>query len=875
MAINFLRPWYLLLLLPTMLLFVVVRGRTRYPAKLNRWVLLLRLLLFLLVVLALARPHVVKTYHGLRVVFLADRSVSVESAPDYTTWINESLSYQNSDDQAAVLVFAQDNQLVKPFTMDKLAGVMSADINRDHTDIESALRMAAGLIPADSNGRIVLLTDGVETTGDSISFAKALGASQIPIDVLPLSVVSGEDVAIVDVSLPRNTYPGQQVTVEVEVESSIHTRAKLSLYWGGGLVFKDEISLTAGQQRFSLPVEVTGESMVKVQAEVDAEQDTQGRNNTMAGITFVDAPPRVLMVEGAPGKGQYLHDLFVLGGVEAHSVTPSQLSTSPSALAGYRAIYLVDVPAYVLSVEQQQNLEIFVRVVGGGLVAVGGKNSFGLGLYQDTPLEKLLPVAMEVENEEELPGLDLVLVIDRSGSMTGDKLNMAKNAAIVSLDILKERDRLGVITFDDTYYVNLPLTEVANKSELTGIIEKIAIGGGTVIHPALEEAVQQLSEGERAKQIILLSDGMEGATVNYGALLAQMSDLGISLSTIALGSDADTSHMQMLAENSNGRFYLVPHSADLPAVFLQETVLAGGDYLVEEEFMPTIVHPDANTLHNNTPRFTGYVASTAKPLSEILLLTHREHPLLARWQYGLGRTIAFTSDARGLWSEEFIKHPRFADFWADTLAWVAPRGGEGGMALDVGLQGDSAEITALVGEPLQDGEKLLVTVADEDFQQQELELLPSGSGRYRATLEQINQGVYIFNTRRQRDEVVSEQVVSGFAVPYSAEFRIPSGSGGNDLLSVLSEGTGGLTLTRPQDVFRAPLEPARRFVALGHWFLLAAVLLWPLDVALRRFGTVPSIPIHFRQKASTPVVTENNTAREAMEQLLAAKKKKK
>jgi secreted protein with Ig-like and vWFA domain len=873
-ALNFFSPLFLLLLVPVILLLMKYSGRRRYPKEFIPWVPGLRALIFILIILALARPHLVSTYQGLSVVFLVDRSLSTEDAPDPTGWINESLTFRGSEDQAAVLVFGQDNQLIKPYTMERLTGLTSAGINRDHSDLESAMRVAAGLIPGDSNGRIILISDGLETTGDSYNFSRALAASRIPVDVLPLQVKTGEEVAMLEVTVPQNTYPGQHVTVEIEVQSTMNTKAAISLLWGGTLVTKTDVSLTTGKQRFSIPVEVTGQGLTKVQALLEPERDTEERNNAIASLTFVDAPPRVLVVEGSEGKGLSMQDLFLLGNVEAHRISPAQLPASPAALAGFRAVFLVDVPAYVLSEQQLQNLELFVRDLGGGLVAIGGKNSFGLGLYQDTPLERLLPVTMEVESEEELPGLDLVLVIDKSGSMSGDKLNMAKNAAIVSLDILKERDRLGIITFDDSYYIDLPLTEVKDKDSLSAVIEDINIGGGTIIHPALVEAVRLLSASERTKHIVLLSDGMEGAQFNYLPLLEQMVEEGISLSTIALGGDSDLTHMKFLAESVDGRFYSVPNSQDLPAVFLQETILAGGNYLVEEEFTPTVVHPDALSLRLATPKFEGYVASTIKPLAEILLLTHREHPHFARWQYGLGRSVAFTSDTWGLWSENFLQHSGFADLWIDTLSWVTPRGESGDMALDVRIQGSGAEVTALTSQPLEDGDTIRVTITDEAYQQQELELRPVGGNRYSANLPQVNQGIYMLTARRLHVEKTVAHAVTGFSVPYPAEFGISSTEAGADLLESLSGNTGGLVLRTPREVFRSASEPVRRSVEISQWLILVAIILWPMDITIRRFGTLPKIPAVIRKRTHKSAPPGNNSGKDTMEQLLAAKRKK-
>jgi Ca-activated chloride channel family protein len=838
-AISFLNPWSLWLLLPAALFLWKYSGRQRYLQEARPLVLAIRSLLFGLLILALAQPSLVQSFKGQTVVYLLDLSRSVEKGPDFTGWINDSLAAAKPDDQAAVLGFAGRSQMLKPFTMERLAA-SSAAVDSDFTDIEGALKAACSLFPADSNGRIVLISDGLETAGDSLGFARILAAQNIPVDILPVEVEPGEEVAMLDLTLPKQSYPGQQILVEAAVESTVNTEAELSLFWGGALLHKESVSLTAGKQRFSIPVTVAGDGFQRVQAVIEPWRDTLPQNNQSTGLTFVQAPPRVLMIEGAAGKGAAVYHSLTAGGAKAELLPVEQFPDSLAALADYRAVYLFDVPAYRLAEHQLQNLETFVNLLGGGLVAVGGKSSFGLGLYQDTPLEKLLPVNMAVEEQEELPGLDLVLVIDRSGSMHGEKVNMAKNAAIASLDVLKERDRLAVITFNDRYDIHLPLNELTDKDQAISSIEEIAAGGGTIIYPALEQAAEMLKGSSRSKHIILLSDGQEGRTYSYSALLNSMNERGISLSTIALGSDADQAFMQQLAQNMDGRYYYVPASADLPGIFLQETALAGGDYLVEEEFRPSVADSAFKLFAAAKPLFSGYVASTPKPLAEVLLATHREHPLLARWQYGLGRAIAFNSDSWGMWSAEFLQHPEFADFWADSLSWVAPQLGSGDLALDVRLAGGEAEISALTKEPLDEGESIKVTVVKENQETQELLLKPEGNSRYSARLEQVTEGVYLFSARRTQNGAAISQAVSGFAVPYPPEFKIPAAAG-KKLLEAVCTQTGGHLLKHPREVYSAPFEPARRSTEITLWLLLAAALLWPVDIALRRFGiTLPA-----------------------------------
>lgn len=867
MGVSFAQPWFLLLLIPGALLLAARSGKRRFPQSSRPLILGVRMLIILLLVLALAQPHLVLKVKGRSIVYLLDQSRSVEE--DYSSWIGESLKAMDSRDRAAVLGFGRDTSLLKPFSMDQLPNLASS-VDDEFTDLEGALESAYSLLPG-SGGRLVLISDGLENIGDAMRIGEMLAAAGIPVDVIPIPAQAKLDAAVCNISLPKNTWPGQQVVAEVTVEATAATTAELTVFFGGNLAWRQQLEISPGVQSFSVPLSVGGQGLQRVRATIDPVADTQVRNNSIEGLTFVQSPPRILVVEGVAGKGAALKTALEGAGLEADIVGVTEANLDPVALAGYRGIILVDLPAYKLEEKEISSLETFVRVLGGGLVAVGGKSSFGPGLYEDTLLEAMLPVKMTVEDKEEMPGLDMVLVIDRSGSMTGEKLNMAKNAAIQALELLKEDDRLGVVTFDSAYKIELPLTSLTNKDDITNVIASIGSGGGTAIYPGLAQGVAMLGGGEKVKHIILLSDGQDGSSYNYNPLLEEAGAKSISISTIALGEGADLSLMESLAAKGNGRSYIVTQGQDLPSVFLQETALAGGEWLVEEDFVPSLLHPDTLAIAGNTPLFHGYVASTAKPLAEVLLTTHRDHPLLSRWQYGLGRTAAFTSDTFGMWSREFLAHPGFASLWLDIVNWTVPTGQGSDIALESRLAGAGAEISALLGTPLEEGEQLAVTLVDAEGKTQVLELLPAGGGRYTAGLEHIAQGVYLISASRLKDGKVISHAQGGFAVPYPAEFGINNHSG-EDLLKALAESTGGRVLTKPAEVFSIGKAVSRRLTDITWWLLLAAIILWPADIALRRLGGLPRPKA--KKEAKTPRKTQEEPRDETMERLLAAKRRR-
>ncbi len=867
MSINFLKPLFLLLLIPIIPIFWFMVKKSKYQ-RLRVLILILRALLVLFLIFALAGPQVVRRFQGQSIVFLADRSKSMDYSEDFTQWILDSLGYQGKKDQSAVIAFAQDTQLLKGFSTTGNFNI-GIDLMRDYSNLEGAIKVAQGLLPKDTNNRIVILSDGFENIGDSLAYSRVLKANGIPIDVYPLALTMGSEVAINRINIPSTSYLGQRISVEVEIESTVNTKAVLSILSNEKLLHNGEINVQKGLQKIVFPVDITGTGFQRIKASIEPQDDTILNNNLSQGLTYVESAPKVLLVEGIRGVGVPLNDVFTANNIDVDYITVNQFPKNLESLMEYKSIFFVDVPAYHLHESQLINIKTFVDVLGGGFVSVGGRNSFGVGFYQDTPLEEILPVNMEVENKEELPGMDMILIIDRSGSMSGEKFNMAKNAAISALDILNERDRLALITFDDLTYVNFGLSSLTDKQKLRNIIENLTIGGGTSIYPALRKAYGLFEENNKSKHIILLSDGVEGEQ-DYEELLKNMRDSSITLSTIALGEDADIKLMEYLAVNGGGRFYDVRNSEDLPGVFTKETLLAGGNYIIEEDFTPQVVRSSFIPFTQGSPLFNGYIGSTLKPTAEGIIFTHKDHPLYSRMQYGLGRTVAFTTDTYGMWSRNFLMSSDFPAFWMNTLNWVSGRGNYGDIALDIVLKDAGAEVFIKVGNPLDENERIEVVLVDEKGNKQIIRTNAISATDFKGKTNELHQGIYMINATRYRDNQVTALNVNGLSVPYSEEFAIANLTSNSKLLEELAMATGGRVLRRPYEVFNAQYDPVKRSIDLSWLFLLFALVIWPLDIAVRRF--MPSIKLPKRKKKEK--VVRQDVEINTISQLLKAKDKK-
>ncbi|HBS93683.1 MAG TPA: hypothetical protein DEA85_06665, partial [Firmicutes bacterium] len=288
MGVSFAQPWFLLLLIPGVLLLAARSGKRRFPPGARRLILGVRALIILLLVLALAQPHLVVKVKGRSIVYLLDQSRSVEG--DYSSWIGDSLKAMDSRDRAAVMGFGRDTSLLKPFSMDQLPALASS-ADAEFTDLAGSLESAYSLLPG-SGGRIVLISDGLENIGDALGLGEMLAAAGVPVDVVPVPVKEKLDAAVSNISLPKNTWPGQQVVAEVTVEATAATTAELTVFFGGNLAWRQQLEISPGVQSFSVPLIVGGQGLQRVRATLDPVADSEVRNNSIEGLTFVQAPPR-------------------------------------------------------------------------------------------------------------------------------------------------------------------------------------------------------------------------------------------------------------------------------------------------------------------------------------------------------------------------------------------------------------------------------------------------------------------------------------------------------------------------------------------------------------------------------------------------------
>lgn len=850
--IGFDRPDLLWLLAAIPVLWaVVLLGPRKLSLRRKIVVSAARTLVWAVVVLAVAGATWRTEVDDLAVVFVLDRSASLGPAgrDEAVAWVRESLAAQGDHDLAGVVVVGND-ALVEAEPREALgfAGVES-DPDPNQSDLAAGIRLATALLPGDRTRRIVVLSDGEQTRGDAARQALVAAGEDLDLAVVPVGGDRGPEVLVEDVVAPARVDQGAAYDVRIVARAERETDAKLRLWRNETYLGEVPVHL-AGGRATAIPIsqEATEPGLYRYRAVLEVATpgaDGFPENNTAIATVQVAGRPRILVVEGAPGVGRHLAEAMRGEGLDLDVKGPADLPAGLEELRGWSAVILVNVPAYALTVRQQESLRSLVVDLGRGLAMIGGDHSFGVGGYHDTPIEEALPVKMDLEDKSRFPKLAMVLAIDKSGSMgggQGSKAALAAEAAVLTAQLLSARDELGVIAFDDAATWVVPLRPLDDKQGTIDLIGSIRPGGGTDIYPALDEAFTGLRRSDAAlKHAVLLSDGItaDGA---FQELITKAHAEKSTLTAIGIGTDADRQTLSDMAKWGGGSWYLVTEPAMIPAIFTREALLASRSFLIEEPFQPAPGRTSEvlrGIPASALPVLGGYVATEAKPLATVgWTIPDPEHPalpLFAHMRAGLGKSAAFTSDVGERWAGEWVDDPSFSQFSAQLGRWLAAGSESGNMSVDAEIRDGELVVTVDAWDGaggfrnFLDGEARVVSP---DLEVESLELVQIAPGRYQATRAVDQDGSWMVGVELADGENRVGQGVAEVVQPYSPEFRART-AGGALLQELGRVGRGGV-LAAPADAFRRP--EVARLVPRPLWpaLLALATLLFLLDVALRR-----------------------------------------
>ncbi len=844
MVLELTHPYYLLgLLLLAVLLWAYRRSLVDFSRVQRRASLFVRSLILTLLVLALAGLTLLLPTHEKTVVFLVDESRSIDAgAREIAEQYLKRAEAAAGTTPIAILPFAgtvrkrELGSKIESRDEDEAIGEQTKGKNDDAaTDIARAIEPAIAMLPPDRVPLLVLLSDGNETVGDALA---AVIQGGVPVATVPLPAAETPEVQLAELNIPPQVRQGEPFTIEVVVQSNRESEGKIAVFREGFKIVEENRSLEIGKNVFRFQQSVTDRRQLEYSATVESPDDTIIDNNTASGLIFVGGKPRMLLIESEPNTVRDFAAALRQQEIETEIRPTEGMPRTLEEFENFEAVILSNVPATSFSIRQMDLLRTYVRDLGGGLLMLGGEQSFGLGGYSKTPLEEVLPVSCNPEKEKEKPSLAMCLVIDRSGSMGGEKMEMAKDAAKSAVELLTPRDFVAVVAFDGATYLITPIQNVSSPSSVNSAISTIEAAGGTSIYPALVDALDQLNRvSAKLKHVILLTDGYSEPG-DFEGIVRQMVDARITVSTVGVGQ-ADNELLQGIATNGGGRHYSCDDPQAIPQIFARETMIAAKSSIHEEPFVPVTITPTevlAGVPLETAPPLLGFVVTKAKPTSQFILATESGEPLLVWWRYGLGMSTAFTSDAKNRWAADWTVWEGFASFWAQVVRHTMRTSQTRGTMIELERRGSQVGIVLDAVDDLDryinKGEGTL-TVIGPDLSREELTLEPSAPGRYEASFPAAHRGGYHAQIALRSGETTVASQSRGVMVGSPEELRLkPTNTA---LLQQIADSSGGRYDPTPESLFE-PEENriAWKIVPLWPYLLTAALGLFVFDVLLRR-----------------------------------------
>lgn len=835
---------YAFILIPIILVFMyIVLKKFKNLKRKNLVNLISRILVIIFIVCAMADITLSIKGKNISTIFILDVSDSMSTFKEKgIEFIDKALEEMPKNNKAGVVVFGDNASIDKVMDNKKeYSGIKSAPL-KSATNIEEAINTSFSLFDKNASKRIVLITDGEENKGDLLNSVVLLNKENIDLKVYKVSNESRNEVYVESVKVPDNISIGEEFTVTTTIESNVQTKGKLTLFSGRDKKAEEEVEIQKGTNTFVFKdVQTTG-GFKNYRVLIEADEDTNGINNEYSCFTNVIAPPNILVIQGKENSALGVIETLKNTSCNYNIVSPNSAPRNLNELLEYKTIVLCDVHKDDLNSGFMDNIESYVKDYGGGVVTFGGENSYALGGYKNTSLEKILPVNMDKKGKNEVPPISISLIIDKSGSMSSgngevSKLTLAKEAAMNALDSLRESDEINVIAFDDTYQNVVEMQSASDIKNIKEMIGGITVGGGTSIYPALEQGYKaQLNSKGKIKHIILLTDGEDSFSLsNYTSLVNDIKNEGITLSTVSVGEDANESLLQALANQGSGRYYHTDKYTDIPRIFAREVLLSAGTYIINEEFTPSISSNSEILSGINTkegiPNLKGYIGTSIKENATEILTSNHDEPILASYRYGIGKTVSWTSDINGQWSSDYLTWNKGAQLIKNAIYWTIPELSDEGK-LSISQEGNEALIEFYSDSNLE-GSKIKAIYNSESGSNGEIELTEEEPGKYTGKVKLDEIGFYNFNVREEKDGEIINNYTGAFSLQYSDEYKFNKNK---DKVKTLVSEVNGKFINNSKDVFKGELKEAYKKINLSNIFLIFALVLFFLDIVYRRLN---------------------------------------
>ncbi len=798
-----------------------------------------RAVAIVLLVIALCRPYAAEESDQLHVNFLVDisQSVDLEGAREALGQIDRWTESLRPDDTWHLFTMGRDLRQFESTVMlraelDAWRQGVADDAQRSATRISKALLGARLTFPAGKAHRLVLLSDGQATDGPIEEVLTQLDDEGIDVRRWPLAGISSPEASVVSIRpSSRAAFHGEISRMGVKLAANQPLHGNLRIVHKGVVVEQREVDLKPDAENlFYFEVAMLTPGRTVWTAELVPDQDHFPINNRATATVHVHGRPRVLLLHQEPKEMRSLVRALREQEIEAEVRGQHGMPESLAGLAAFDAIVLANLPATMLSPRQMERMKRYVTDLGGGLVMLGSDNSSGLGGHYKTPVEEVLPRVSRFEKEKEKPSLAMVLVIDKSGSMNGLPIELARQAAKAAVELLGAHDTIGVVGFDGQPQVICAMTSAMQVDAVQASIDSLAAGGGTYMYPAMVVGKEMLeTTPAKIRHMICLSDG-HTQPADHETLAEEMADAGITVSTVALGA-ADQQLLARIAELGRGRYYATDDPANVPQIFTKETMQATKSAIKEDLYgsVRTADHPLlGGTTDADLPMILGYVMTECKPTAQLLLAAETGDPLLAVGRYGLGTGLAYTSDLTEKWGGEWLAWEGCGRFWAQALRGVLRQRSIEGLQTKVRREADGWQLEIRSHGPNaapQNGIAWDAIVLDQNGNDSPLAIEEVGLGRYRAVIPRSD-----FSAGQQRvtvrlhDTDHDKTRLLHFHEPYPAEYRL-----GQKLPPAIDALPVALS-----DSITGNLRLATRRRSVAHFTYFSALACLLISILLRR-----------------------------------------
>ena len=807
-----------------------------------------RSVLIILLGLALSDPQLLIRSDQVNLFFCLDISESIprEQKKAAEAFIKKTTAEMTVNDQAGVIVFGKHPSVEFSLQnkMDSL--VIRSEVNPNFSNIRDALQLAIGKLPQNGNNKIVLFSDGNENLHQSLDMAYLARSLGIEIYPVPLAGWFGRNEAFIEVlESPSQVSLETPYELRLVVFSTTNNLGSLVLTRSDKLLAHQTISLQPGVNVFTFADRLSAPGLYLYKAVLNFDNDTYFQNNEGISFTRGSKRSRILYLTENNQRSKYLTEVLKKQGSDLDIRQIKDIRGRVHGLLDYNAIILDNISARTISFPTMEQIEKYVRDTGGGLIMIGGDKSFGAGYYKKTPIEKALPVLMDVPTELKFSELNLIFVVDKSSSMTGgyqgkSKLEMAKIAAFSAIEMLNPYDRLGIVAFDTEFEWIVPITTANQRQKIADHLSRLRGEGGTDLFPALKDVYSNLNQiSARRKHVIILSDG-ETEAADFRPLVESMSASGISISTVAIGKGAHVGLMKSIADWGKGRAYYTDDPNHIPKIFTGETSIITRQIITEKKMQPrTKLYNEIlqGINYQALPHVYGQVVTYPKPGSRVLVETEQA-PLLAAWQYGLGRSIAFTSDLSSRWGKDWVLWDHYARFTSQMVKWAQRKESQENYKASIDRKGEmgtfSVDITTDINRYV-NNLALSINLLLPSGQNQTLGLDQTAPGKYESIFPAEEIGAYFFSVYGKEGGSSGTPRTFGFGIPHTMEFKNVGSN--NQLMEDLATTTHGQVLSidhPPDDLFKASSGFTKSRMPIWPYLVAAFLIVLVADVAVRK-----------------------------------------